>query len=312
MRNDKIEFQRLKELLRKFSQTRYSLPGIETEADCNSFCRQIISSLHRIGYIHLIRKRDISSLRANPQSELFDPIKAAIFHHRNGDMEESFWLVFLSIHFGMHSKDGWRLTRDIYGRLGNKTYWNWKNISSNINDFRNWLGENQNNLSNDGISRRFGNHRKYESLNAWSNAGTGSVVESYVAWVETFGSHQKLILNAKKEVGENPGLMFDHLYQSMRDVQRFGRLGRFDYLTMIGKLGLAEIEPRSLYMQGATGPMRGAKLLLGGNLPIDISICEFDRRLVELGDYLNVGTQVMEDSLCNWQKRPDLFIPFRG
>ncbi|MCB4825574.1 alpha-glutamyl/putrescinyl thymine pyrophosphorylase clade 3 protein [Roseicella aerolata] len=35
-------------------------------------------------------------------------------------------------------------------------------------------------------------------------------------------------------------------------------------------------------------------------------------RLIDLDDVLRVGMQVMEDSLCNWQKSPTTFIHFKG
>ena len=47
----------------------------------------------------------------------------------------------------------------------------------------------------------------------------------------------------------------------MDALKRFGRTARFDYLTMVGKLGLANIAPGSPYMVGATGPLKGAALL---------------------------------------------------
>ena len=91
-------------------------------------------------------------------------------------------------------------------------------------------------------------------------------------------------------------------------ISRFGRLARFDYLTMIGKLGLAPIEPGSTYMQSSTGPVEGARLLFETNN----SPKTLDRWLVDLGTQLKVNMQVLEDALCNWQKSPDRFVPFRG
>ncbi len=288
------------------------MPGIESEQRVNSLCKQIVSSIHRVQYVQKIRERNISALRIDPTSNYFDPLKASIFYYDNGDIDEAFWLIFLSVHFGKHGKDGWRLLRDIYSQLGKKNHWNWKNTSSNPYKFREWLDINQSVLKDTETPRRFGNHRKYESLDAWSNSGTGLVVESYVDWVKSIGNHQNLIIAAENIVGKNPGKVFDYLYNSMATVQRFGRTARFDFLTMIGKLNFAKIEPRSPYLQGATGPLRGAKLLFGNNNPIDVSTKELDKRLVELGDHLNVGMQVIEDSLCNWQKRPDDFVKFRG
>jgi hypothetical protein len=115
-----------------------------------------------------------------------------------------------------------------------------------------------------------------------------------------------------KEAGDNPQKAFDKLYKSMSAVKRFGRTARFDYLTMIGNLRLAKIEPGSVYLTGATGPRAGARLLLGvkDNALIDNRI--LDNTLKELDKVLNVGFQVLEDSLCNWQKAPSEFVRFRG
>jgi hypothetical protein len=101
---------------------------------------------------------------------------------------------------------------------------------------------------------------------------------------------------------------FNELYRSMHVVASFGRMARFDYLTMVGKLGLAQIEPGSTYMQGATGPINGARLLFGERA----SALDLDAWLVELEGELHVGMQVLEDALCNWQKSPAEFVPFRG
>jgi hypothetical protein len=81
---------------------------------------------------------------------------------------------------------------------------------------------------------------------------------------------------------------------------------------MLGKLGLAPIVPGSAYLSGATGPLRGARLLFGGSVSAEISAKELESYLVDLDSQLAVGMQVLEDSLCNWQKSPTKFISFRG
>src|SRR5207237_4778041 len=102
------------------------------------------------------------------------------------------------------------------------------------------------------------------------------------------------------------------LYKSMKTVRRFGRLARFDYLAMIGKLGFAAIDPGSAYIGSATGPGDGARLLLAGSPDAKISSRELDDVLIRLDTYLNVGKQELEDAVCNWQKSPAVFKPFRG
>jgi hypothetical protein len=158
----------------------------------------------------------------------------------------------------------------------------------------------------------FSNHRKYQSLSAYSNVGTGAVVASYVSWIGPPRTHLQKIQELHKIVGQDPRAVFDSLYRSMDSVMGFGRLGKFDFLTMLGKLGVAPIEPGSAYLVGATGPLQGARLLFTNDARANVSSRELDVRLAKLDAYLGVGMQVLEDSLCNWQKSPKKFISFRG
>ncbi|MBP7722474.1 MAG: hypothetical protein KA155_08045 [Alphaproteobacteria bacterium] len=292
-------------------QTTRPMPGIVPADNRQSFIEQILESIHRIEYVSAIRKRDIHPSRIDPASELFDPLKAALIHYRTGNIDEAFWLVFLSVQFGKHLKDGWRLTRDIYGGLGSQT-WTWARTSGNPQAFQTWLASQQNILSADGISRRFGNHRRYETLKiSQNNRGTAAAIKSYIGWIGANRGHQLLIDEAATATKHDPKAMFDYLYNSM-NVDSFARLAKFDYLTMIGKLGLAPIEPGSPYLKGASGPLRGAILLFVENGIKPPSVKDLDQWVIELGDFLGVGMQVMEDSLCNWQKSPSQFVAFRG
>jgi hypothetical protein len=296
--------------LRSFAKRVRRLPGIQHRANRSALLEQIMESIHRIEYVSAIRALEINPDRANPASQLFDPLKAAIWHQDHGNVEESFWLVFLFVHFGKHKTAGWRLARDIYGRLGNMPYWTWNAVSADPAGFRDWLAANQYALQNDGVPRHFGNHRKYQSLDARSATGTGAAFESYVRWVMSRGSHAALVAEAISGVTQREA--FRRLYKSMEQVTSFGRTARFDYLTMLGKLGLAKIEPDSAYLQGATGPVSGARLLFGGRRNARLSRAQLDAFLLELDSKLEVGMQVLEDSLCNWQKSPRRFVAFRG
>lgn len=299
--------------LRAFARERRQLPGIQLLPNREAFIEQLVESVRRVKYISVIRRLELSSLRTDPSSELFDPLKAAVLHARQGQTDEAFWLVFLSVHFGKNIRTGWRLARDVYGRLGDERHWDWVQTSRHPESFRQWLAANETTLrGGDGVPRRFGNHRKRESLDATSPNGTAAVIESYVRWVHPPRTHEVLIHEAHQDVGENPREVFDYLYRSMRVVRRFGRLARFDYLTMLGKLCLAPIEPGSTYMEGATGPLRGARLLFGGDIDVTFTTSSLDEWLVQLDAALRVGMQVLEDALCNWQKSPGYVDPFRG
>jgi hypothetical protein len=268
----------------------------------------MVESLRRIEFVHVVRDGKIDPRRADPSSELFDPIRAAAFWMRKGDFDEAFWLVFLATHFGKHIKHGWGLTRAVYFGSQGKA-WAWKHVSQNVSGFRDWLAINEVSLK---TKFAFSNHRKYQSLSAHSAVGTGAVVASYVGWIAPPRTHLEMIKDIHKSVGQDPRAVFDFLYKSMDSVMGFGRLGKFDFLTMLAKLGLAPIEPGSAYLVGATGPLQGARLLFAGSPKAKLSARELDARLTELDSYLGVGMQVLEDSLCNWQKSPKKFISFRG
>jgi hypothetical protein len=310
-RKDEAQGQQLYDRLVSFARDVRPLPGVQTNVTRTAYVEQILESIHRIQYIATIRLRPISPLRADASSDLFDPLKAALVHSAQGNLDEAFWLTFLATHFGRHRVDGWRLVRDVYAGDG-LGMWTWTKTSAGQAGFRTWLRANEHALKNDGVPRRFGNHRKYETLRTDSNRGTASVLESYIQWVGPNMGHAMLLADARAAAGANPHHVFDHLYRSMGQVISFGRTGRFDYLTMLGKLGLAPIEPGSPYLDGATGPLAGARLLFGGARNAQIGIPIVEAWTIELGNYLGVGMQVMEDSLCNWQKSPARFVPFRG
>ncbi|MCY1303071.1 Alpha-glutamyl/putrescinyl thymine pyrophosphorylase clade 3 [compost metagenome] len=65
-------------------------------------------------------------------------------------------------------------------------------------------------------------------------------------------------------------------------------------------------------MGNATGPYDGANLLFLGQVNGDTPRKTLDNWIVELDEELNVGMQVLEDALCNWQKSPRDYIQFRG
>ena len=65
-------------------------------------------------------------------------------------------------------------------------------------------------------------------------------------------------------------------------------------------------------MHGATGPLAGARLLFTGDEMASIGPADLDAWLIALDSDLDVGMQVLEDALCNWQKSPLEFVPFRG
>lgn len=123
-----------------------------------------------------------------------------------------------------------------------------------------------------------------------------------------FGSHQDLITHAQASVGQNPKDVFAYLYKGLDNVAKLGRLGKFDFLCNLSNLLIAPILPDIAYIAGSTGPSAGAKLLFGNAK----TLRQLETLCAELAEHLDVSPQVVEDALCNWQKRPDIYVYFRG
>ena len=89
-------------------------------------------------------------------------------------------------------------------------------------------------------------------------------------------------------------------------------MGKFDFLALLGRLGLVQMKPGSAYLKGSSGPLKGARLLFSSNRNSPTPVSDLEGWLADLDAVLNIGMQAMEDSLCNWQKSPQTFIHFRG
>ena len=308
-RHNSVLMQHYKNLLALYEAQEYPLPGISNPLHRDTFIKQVIDSVRRIEYVSRIASRPICPNRADPQDEeLFDPLRAALIHKSLGNHDEACWLIFLLTHFGRHRYAKWRYVREIYGKLGEQPYWSWPEISADPQAFRTWLRQSTHHILR-GDDRGFGNHRKFTSMDADKPNGTGMAVQTYVGWVTGHDGHSQLFQTALDQSGADPKQAFEWLYRSMSVVRSFARLGKFDYLTMLGKTGLAPIAPGLTYLAGSSGPRSGADLILGS---AGFSIREKENRLVLLAQYLNVNMQVIEDSLCNWHKTSGTYIYFSG
>lgn len=288
------------------------LPGIVDKERADAFIEQLVESTRRTEYVRTMLDRPLSEERRLPNCAGFDPVLGAIVCMRNGDYEEACWLTLLGVQFGRARVGGWELCRAVYGRLGNGPTSSWTRTVGDVSELCNWIEDNAERIRIGPPRRRFGNHRKYESLKETDGRGTPRTIRTYVAWVKAIGSHKELIDSAIAGAEDDPYLAFDTLYRSMSAVASFGRLARFDYLSMLGKLRVASIKAGSTYLTSSTGPLKGAQLLFtqkGAEVP---STRIMDSRLRDLGEALGVTMQDLEDAICNWQKSPNSFKAFRG
>lgn len=280
------------------------LLGLPDAASVETLAMQFVASLRREDYYRRVQAKPVSANRADPNDPSFDAERAVAFHMQQGDVDEAGWLIFLMTHFARRPDTGWLRLQDVYGRLGTGT-WNWPTVTADPTAFYQWLAANWQN-----IRGAFGNHRKYESLRPNAKRPMAQAVADYLDWIGPAG-HRVFFADAVRSAGNDPHTIFDHLY-AMLKITSFGRLAKFDYLSLVGRYGLAPIAAGSAYLDGATGPGRGVRLLFDGNSTSATSNVTLQGKLDDLDARLNVGMEVMEDALCNWQKNPKTFIHYRG
>lgn len=283
------------------TQRLQGLPDIET---IETLAMQFIASQRREDYYRFVQRSRIPSAYADPNNVSFDAERAVAFHMQQDNIDEAGWLIFLMTHFARRPDSGWQRLQDVYGMLG-AGVWDWQSVTANPAGFDQWLTANWMH-----VGGAFGNHRKYESLRPDANRSMQRAVAEYCAWIGPRG-HAAFFTNAVIAAGNNPHTIFDYLYQQMR-ICSFGRLAKFDYLSLIGRYRLAPIEAGSAYLDGATGPGNGARLLIDGISNSRRSNSDVQQELDILDARLKVGMTVMEDALCNWQKSPRHFRHFVG
>lgn len=304
-------YNKLKQSLDKY-QILTDLPGINTPVKEYSFISQLIDSISRIEFIEVIKSRPISQIRKDPTSNIFDPIRASILYNLEGDKLEAFWLIFLFTHFGKHHKTKYNLLKCFYSKNNSANKFDYLGVESDIAGCRLWINAHQIILKNSG---KFSNHRKYQSLSAYSPNGTGATIESFIEWIGD--DFNNFALRIPANILNNKHLLFDYLYKEAgRNIIGFGRLACFDFVTMLGKVGIFDCEPSTPYLNQSTGPLDGTKLLFG--TPANTTSKDLDDYLKDLGNHLanDLGLkftmQIMEDAVCNWQKSPGNYIPFNG
>lgn len=285
------------------SKSKRPLPGVEDYGTRRVLALQVVASIRREDYYRYARERHAVSQRVDPRSQLFNPEKGVGFFMQSGDVDEATWLAFLMTFFGKPHDDGWKLLRDVYGRLSAGEVWDWKSVSSDPKKFEEWLTENS-----ESFCGKFGNHRKYMSLNPKSHhMSPASIISGYVRMIGEKG-HQAFFNNLLENQPNDP---FDTLFNELK-IPSFGRLGKFDYLMMLSRYGIISMHPQSAYLRKSSGPIRGACLLFFGNTETQVHPDEIQDMLNDLDTYLNVGMAVLEDALCNWQKSPNKFKKFNG
>jgi hypothetical protein len=280
------------------------LVGLPDAASMEALAMQFVASLRREDYYKGVQLKPVSANRADPNDPSFDAERAVAFHMQRGDVDEAGWLIFLMTHFARRSDTGWLRLQHVYGKLGGGI-WSWGKVIGDPGAFYRWLNANWQD-----VGGAFGNHRKYESMRPTSSRPMARTVADYLVWIGP-GGHRAFFADTVRSAGNDPHVIFDHLYRTL-EVRSFGRLAKFDYLALVGRYALAPISAGSAYLDGATGPGRGVRLLFDGDPTSATRNSVLQSKLDTLDARLGVGMEVMEDALCNWQKSSRQFVHYTG
>jgi hypothetical protein len=120
-------------------------------------------------------------------------------------------------------------------------------------------------------------------------------VQSFTSWVLAVADAPYAAFTAHHASTPEEG--FASLYHSLWQIHRFGRTARFDLLCLIADMDLLPITAGSCYLNGATGPLRGAKRLWGRH-----PVAKLSKLADRLAQDLGLPMAVVEDALCMWQK----------
>jgi Alpha-glutamyl/putrescinyl thymine pyrophosphorylase clade 3 len=159
------------DLLNSFLATN-PLPGLRADQSRKRFLQRLSESWEQHSIISALSTQKISG-SADPHGFGFDPWSGILENYQKGKFDESIWLAFISIHFGLVLNT----IRAFYGKFG-EGRWDWQSVANNPDEIRLHFRMNRERLK----LLKFGNHRKRESNDPDKTVGTPSVIRSFVTW----------------------------------------------------------------------------------------------------------------------------------
>lgn len=288
--------QMIEEKLWSYNKDVRPLPGLKSRTNGRLFLTYLAEALEEVRSMVILKQNVVNGNGMSHKNSAFDPLTLAVLQQQQGNDEEAWWLVFLAAYFGKHKKTVWALLQGVYTALDTSIQWTWENTYLNKKLFDQWINDNQEFLRKLGS---FGEQHKYQTLDVHKTAKVVADINSYIDWVQQNGSHKEILNNAVRQVGSKPGDLFHYLYLSIDKGTHLTRPLKFEYLTLIGKLGLADIEPVDAYLMELPALKKGARWLFIGNEDANIGVKELNQSLKDLAQYLDFyyGIQVLEDAL---------------
>ena len=263
--------------------------------DCLS--RQMIDSIRRVlifrTYLERAEKAEIENL---PYFHTSNPFTLA--QRSSLSLDSRIWHNYVATYFGKSNKSKWMLFNRATFRE-DKSLITFEDILDNPEEYFEYLRS---------ISffdnSSYSNHRKYTKK---SLEGDKGVFLSFYYVMENIHLFKAETVSA-----------FDVIYRNSLSIPNFGRMAAFDFSCNLCKCGLNVLEPESMYQRYSTGPLSALRNLLTladvPNPDKNFQVSFGDDLLTWFDDNSNIYmlAQVLEDTICNWQKSPLNHIRYFG
>ena len=226
----------------------------------------------------------------DPRREILHWIEAA---RDSGDRREAVWRSFIAAVFGRLSsrvKDGSAAgAADFLCAFGYSPVWTWERVNSDqAKALREWMDK-----TPQAALFPHGDHRPREPL---TPDRILAAVRSFIDFARKVNGPENVI---KAAAPSSPEHHFALLFDKFRKLHSFKRLGSWDLIDLLLQVKLVlNAEPEHCYLEGSTGPLRGARMIWGSKP----SPSELNRASRDLARALRVSCFVLEDALCNFQK----------
>jgi hypothetical protein len=262
----------------------------------NVLANQTSDSIRRIEIYEAYNKRAIQAVKEK-QDFCHTSNPFVLAQRSDLSLNNRLWIIYVATYFGKSNKSKWTLfERATFNKK--KSILLFDEIKLDLNKYFKYLSsfdffENCN----------YSNHRKFTAKNLLKKNGVFESMEYFTNNIDKYSSVEKMD--------------FHTMYKLSQKIPNFGRLAGFDFSSSLVKCSFNIEEPKSMYAEHSTGPLDAIGLILkltnnSASATSRKKLCtDLMQWFLDNSDIFMIG-QVLEDSICNWQKNTVNYIRYSG
>ena len=262
----------------------------------NVLANQTSDSIRRIEIYEAYNKRAIQAVKEK-QDFCHTSNPFVLAQRSDLSLNNRLWIIYVATYFGKSNKSKWTLfERATFNKK--KSILLFDEIKLDLNKYFKYLSsfdffENCN----------YSNHRKFTAKNLLKKNGVFESMEYFTNNIDKYSSVEKMD--------------FHTMYKLSQKIPNFGRLAGFDFSSSLVKCSFNIEEPKSMYAEHSTGPLDAIGLILkltnnSASATSRKKLCtDLMQWFLDNSDIFMIG-QVLEDSICNWQKNTVNYIKYSG